>query len=362
MAKRRKDGRLSTTVTIVDPKTGSKKQKYIYGKTKKELLAKVEAVRKNPVDARALTKTIIDEWFKNSKASVSSNTKRMYSTAIGKLEPIYEIPISKVTASDLNEILLDLSDKPNQALKVYMTMNQIFEMAEYMGYISRNPCTYLSKPKYRTNEKRVATENEKKAFDMTVFTQREALFVRLIRNYGLRKAEALAVEKRSFDFHENRLIINSAVDYSKNQGMKKDPKSSSGFRKIPLLKKDISFFKDAVEKSKTEYLFTNYINDSPISATSYKRMWKSIIKKVNKTAADNGIDLPGTITCHVWRHTYCTDLLMAGIDPKTVQYLMGHSNISVTMDIYTHINEKNIDLSSYEDIITGEIESESKDK
>lgn len=351
MAARRTDGRYSTTVTVLDPKTGEKKKKYVYGKTRRELNANIEKARKSYGNPDTPFRQVIQEWYASAKAASSNNTKRMYDTAIAKLDPIANIPVGKITAADLNEILLDLGEKKNQAQKVYMTMNQIFEMAVYMGYIDRNPCRYLSKPKYRSAEKRVATEEERKAADMTVFTPREALFMRLIRNYGLRKSEALAVRRQSFDFKENRLIVDTAVEFSSNQAGRKDPKSKSGYRKIPLLNKDIVFFKNAVKSAKHEYLFTNYTDDRPISATSYKHMWNSIMKKMNRTASENGLKLPGTLTCHVWRHTYCTDLLMAGVDPKTVQYLMGHSNISVTMDIYTHINENAIDLSRFEKMI-----------
>ena len=44
------------------------------------------------------------------------------------------------------------------------------------------------------------------------------------------------------------------------------------------------------------------------------------------------------ITPHVCRHTYCSNQAKAGMNPKTLQYLMGHSDISVTMNVYTHIS------------------------
>ena len=44
------------------------------------------------------------------------------------------------------------------------------------------------------------------------------------------------------------------------------------------------------------------------------------------------------ITPHVCRHTYCTNMAMAGMNPKTLQYLMGHSEIGVTLDVYTHVS------------------------
>ena len=345
---KRKDGRLATTITVFDPRTGENVKKYIYGRTKKELLEKLEKAKKSTCDSDTPMRKIILEWYSTALASSTDNTKRMYDTTIAKLDPIANVPVSQVTAPMLNEILRKIADKPNQAQKVYMTMNRIFEMAVFMGYIDKNPCTFLAKPKYHAPEKRVATDEEIKAVDMTVFTPREDLFFRLIRNYGLRKGEALAVTKESFDFKNNKLIVNASIDFSSNRGKSKAPKTASGNRKIPLLSKDILFFKKMVRDSATDYLFTNATNENPISATSFKRMWAGIVKKVEKTAKDNNLTLPGTMTCHIWRHTYCTDLLLADVPPKTVQYLMGHSSITVTMDIYTHINENRIDRSKFE--------------
>ena len=63
-------------------------------------------------------------------------------------------------------------------------------------------------------------------------------------------------------------------------------------------------------------------------------MWKQIIRKMNSVSK-----IPiNEITAHHLRHTYATDLFYAGVDIKTCQYLLGHSSIKTTLDIYTHLD------------------------
>jgi len=70
-------------------------------------------------------------------------------------------------------------------------------------------------------------------------------------------------------------------------------------------------------------------------------MWESIIRAVNDVEGSNGRIY---FTPHQFRRTYATKLYMANVDAKTTQYVMGHSDISVTLGIYTHIKEGNIGL------------------
>ena len=80
---------------------------------------------------------------------------------------------------------------------------------------------------------------------------------------------------------------------------------------------------------------------------AYMNVWKlvlccliAIIKEIRMVGRYNDIyrvQMPN-ITFHVCRHTYCSNMAKSGMNPKTLQYLMGHSDISVTMNVYTHIS------------------------
>ena len=341
--KKRDDGRFSTSIHVIDPLTGKTVRKYIYGKTQKELLQNVEKTRKQIYSADTTFKVFSDNWYQRNKSSVSQNTHRMYDTAFNHLTPLFPRSLKSITPSDIQDLISDISDTPNQANKVLSTLDQIFSDAVKLGILLMNPCDHVAKLKYRKEETRVVTNNELEVIEKTVFTLREQLFLALIRNYGLRKEEALALEKKHFDFDQKKLIIEQAFTYRHNQPELSSTKSVSGERILPLAEEDISFFQNAFKEIKTDFLFTNGTSDTPISATSYKRMWASIQKKMDQTARRYHIDIPGDITSKMFRHTFCTDLALAGVPVKVAQYLMGHKTAAVTLNIYSHVSYSNID-------------------
>ena len=75
-------------------------------------------------------------------------------------------------------------------------------------------------------------------------------------------------------------------------------------------------------------------NGMPMVALHWQKYFEHICAKYNSIYK---VQMP-KITPHVCRHTYCTNMALAGMNPKTLQYLMGHSEIGVTLDVYTHVS------------------------
>ena len=75
-------------------------------------------------------------------------------------------------------------------------------------------------------------------------------------------------------------------------------------------------------------------NDMPMVALHWEKYMEHIIQKYNRIYR---IQMP-KVTPHVCRHTFCSNMAKSGMNPKTLQYLMGHSDIGVTMNTYTHVN------------------------
>ena len=72
---------------------------------------------------------------------------------------------------------------------------------------------------------------------------------------------------------------------------------------------------------------------------------ENYMRSVQKKYASLYSDIMPKVTPHVLRHTYCTNLQRAGLDVKSLQYLMGHSNVSVTLDIYTHSDYESVEAA-----------------
>ena len=122
----------------------------------------------------------------------------------------------------------------------------------------------------------------------------------------------------------------------------KTPKTKSGIRQVPLSRETIQAFQRVMKKRpKTEpfvidgrsnFLFVNH-KGKPKVAIDYNALFVRMVKKYNKQHKDN--PLPH-ITPHTLRHTFCTRLASKNMNPKDLQYIMGHSNISITMNWYAH--------------------------
>ena len=122
-----------------------------------------------------------------------------------------------------------------------------------------------------------------------------------------------------------------------------DTKTKSGERFVPMSPEVMACFRRIIANRKkpakepmvdgyTGFLFLDK-NEMPMVALHWEHYFKHIRTKYNKIYR---IQLP-KITPHVCRHTYCSNMARAGMNPKTLQYLLGHSDISVTMNVYTHI-------------------------
>jgi integrase len=139
-------------------------------------------------------------------------------------------------------------------------------------------------------------------------------------------------------------------------------KTKAAKRDIPLPQQLADCLRVAKKASKSEYVVANS-EGKPLSYTQFKRLWRYIVTRTAKPrvarkmvdgkyvkymlyptlgekARNNGhvvYSLDFDVTPHQLRHTYITNLIYAGVDPKTVQYLAGHENSKITMDIYAKV-------------------------
>lgn len=126
------------------------------------------------------------------------------------------------------------------------------------------------------------------------------------------------------------------------------PKTDAGKRVIPMQEKVYECFKHIIEtrkKPKVEpmvdgkagFLYLDK-NEMPMVALHWEKYFQHIVEKYNKIYK---VQMP-RVTPHVCRYTYCSHCASRGMNPKHLQYLMGHSDIGVTLNTYTHIDFENI--------------------
>ena len=177
--------------------------------------------------------------------------------------------------------------------------------------------------------------------------QREQLMhyddVLILLKTGLRISELCGLTVADIDFKNEVVIIDHQLLKSKEQGYYiETPKTKNGTRQVPLSRETIQAFQRVMKKrpkaepfvidGRSNFLFVNH-KGKPKVAIDYNALFVRMVKKYNKHHKDN--PLPH-ITPHTLRHTFCTRLASKNMNPKDLQYIMGHSNISITMNWYAH--------------------------
>ena len=160
---------------------------------------------------------------------------------------------------------------------------------------------------------------------------------------GLRISELCGLTENDIDF-ENRLI-NIDHQLLKVSGIGyhiETPKTKSGIRQLRMSTKVYEAFervlknrgraKPIIIDGYGKFLFLNR-NGLPKVAANYESMFRGLVKKYNKCHEEA---LPNVTTPHTLRHTFCTNLANAGMNPKALQYIMGHSNINMMLNYYAH--------------------------
>lgn len=251
---------------------------------------------------------------------------------------------------------------------------RIFEFALDNELISnyRNPFSGKKRkiPKNAPVTERRPIDNIQKQLITTVAhrTQTAAL---IMMYCGLRKGEVIALEWEDIDFDEKLIsITKSAVRIDSNH-YEVTPHTKNGKdRFIPIPDNLLSYLQLAkFSESNSKYVYPQ-LNGELQTITSWKKTWDSYLNHINykyyyntcksfgKTPKpfNSPTGFPKLVkrfTAHQLRHTYCTMLYMSGVDILTTSKLMGHSSIQITLDIYTHLDEKykKLNISKFNDYI-----------
>lgn len=162
---------------------------------------------------------------------------------------------------------------------------------------------------------------------------------------GLRISELCGLTDSDLDF-ENRTVN---VDHQLLQDTEigyyiTEPKTDSGKRQIPMSENVYQAFQRVQQRCRSAqpfivdgrsgFLFLNS-KGKPQVAISYARILRGLVKKYNKSRPEAEA-IPQNTTPHALRHTFCTNLANAGINPKALQYIMGHASITMTLNYYAH--------------------------
>lgn len=361
--KRRADGRFDTTVKIgVNPKTGRPIRKHIYARTVKELEAKrAEFVKQRDMglisDKPVTFAEYAEQWFELNKSGKSANTRNVYANVLkNHIGYISQKKIDKITKSDVQMQLKQAEGHHSTQELILLLIRQILNNAVDDGLAIRNVAQNIKLDQERAEQKkRQLTAFEMDAIATADLDPEERCFISLLLYTGMRKGEILALSKGSIDLKAGVIHVNRTAVYAdKDNTILTAPKTNAGFREIQILEPLRPILSDFMSKMDREYLFERKDAETGEYRLLKNRevavFWRGIYKKLNaagrKLLAAGGYDvIPPLsdpmqgITPHYFRHNFATILYYAKVDVKDAARILGHSNINVTLGIYTHLDQ-----------------------
>lgn len=339
-------------------RNGDKKWSYVYAPTLEELRQKEEVIQRDlldEIDYAGGEMTVIElvTRYMNLKRSLKENSFRAYDSVINRIreDPFGQKQIRHVKLSDAKSWFVSLHDrgyKQNTIGVMQCVVRPAFEMAVDDDILRKNPFKFkLSDVVPRDAYVRKALSREQQEQYLQFFMEYGGGSyyddVVILLGTGLRVSELYGLTKADIDFDRRCIHIHKQLCRMADKPyFVAPPKTSSGNRSIPMTDTVYMAFRRVLENRghpKAEMMVDGYSSflfldkdGKPKVAMHLENYMRGMRRKYVKK---HGNTLP-SVTPHVLRHTFCTNMQQAGIDVKSLQYLMGHSNVSVTLDVYTH--------------------------
>lgn len=296
------------------------------------------------------------EKYVSLKTGVSHNTRSGYKTVINILnkEAFGKLRIDKVRLSDAKAWLIKLQQVDGRGYSSIHSIRGVlrpaFQLAVDDDLIRKNPFGFeLASVIVNDSVTREAI-TRKQERELLKFIKEDKHFCRyydaifILFNTGLRISEFCGLTFSDVEFDQKRIKVDHQLQRtSQMQYVIQDPKTESGIRYMPMSEEVVACFRRILANRvapKVEPMVEGYAgflfldkNDRPMVALHWEKYLQHIVEKYNKIYR---IQMP-KVTPHVCRHTFCSNMAKSGMNPKTLQYIMGHSDISVTLNVYTHV-------------------------
>lgn len=291
-----------------------------------------------------------------TKTGVKATTEAGYKTVLNILEKeaFAHLPIKKIHTTDAKTFLIKLQKEDKRSYSSIHSIRGVlrpaFATAVEDDFLRKNPFDFeLAKVIINDSVTREAITREQMRKFLT-FVKEDEYYrkyydgIYILFHTGLRISEFVGLTIRDLDMKNKTIRIDHQLQ-RKSDGTKyiETTKTNAGTRMLPMEDDVYACFQRILANRKpplveptidgySGFLFLDK-DDRPSVAMHWEHYFKHAWQKYNSIYKE---ELP-LITPHVCRHTYCTNKAKSGMNPKTLQYLMGHSEISVTMDTYTHL-------------------------
>lgn len=316
-----------------------------------------------------LMNTWFEEWLKVKEPMLKQSTRYLYINCYrryirpqlgGKL-------LTKIRAIDIQTVITSLQKRSLSVGTIHIVnalMNNIFNLALKYDMVKKNPCIGIILPKEEKKEPGVLSQDGQKLFlEVIKGDYYEPLYLLMLAT-GLRIGEACALTWQDVDLHNQVLHVNHTLlyqpdpDTGKSTPRLQSPKSLTSRRCVPLIddlaevlrlhqKKQQHFIQEHFCDLHISAEFRNLVfmtkNGQPVKEPNIYQRLRHITARMNAIEESTAHlekrpkQVFPNITPHKLRHAFATRAFESGLAPKTVSDLLGHSDLSLTMNLYTHV-------------------------
>lgn len=326
--KKRSDGRFRKSIT-----DSNGKRIYFYGSSEREINKKILEYEKKLISGRSFSE-VANEWWEDAEPRLAPQSMSAYKPSLrSAIEEFGSCPIKDITPKDIARYMRNLAAQDYSQKTISnrrIVINKIFNHAILEGDIQYNPCTAIPLPKGLSKEQRSAatTTDEEK-----IKSSNHPWLFPLIAIYsGLRKGEILALTWSDIDFDRDFIHVTKSVAHDGDKPYIKTPKTEAGTRIVPLLL-PLRERLLSVKGKPTDYIISD-TGKAPLTKRRFDTLYKYYKAEVGIIA-----------TAHQLRHSFATVAIENGVDMKSVSEILGHKQISTTLDIYTDFRRTALEKS-----------------
>ena len=293
-----------------------------------------------------------DGWQEEHFAKIGAGTQSSYRSPLRRaVAAVGNKDIRDVSAADVNAVLLAMKDQGYSSRSVRnqkYVFSMVFDYAIREKAIQYNPVAAVDVPRGLPRTTREAPEDDAVDQIKAGLGCYWGLFPFFLLCTGCRKGEALALTGADIDLQQMVIRVHKNLEYVSGKPRIKPPKTTAGFREVPIL----DILRPHLPALRPgEYLFPQE-NGEPMSSKCYQRHWDHYCLDAGFVAYSPEIRVNkqgcsyvykkrrNTLTAHQLRHGYATILYEAGVDAKLASKLLGHSDVAITQQLYTHIRNR----------------------
>lgn len=295
------------------------------------------------------------EKYISQKTGVRYNTQTNYNFVINiiKREEFGTVRIDKVKLSDAKEWLIKLQADGRGYSTIHAVRGVVrpaFQMAVDDDLIIKNPFDFQLATVVVNDSVTREAITRKQEQQFLEFVKNDKHFCKyyegilILFKTGMRISEFVGLTISDLDMKSRKITIDHQLQRTRDMRyVIEDTKTTCGVREVPMTDEVYECFKTIIQSrhkpkiepiidGKSGFLYLDK-NNMPMVALHWEKYFQHIREKYNSIYK---VQMP-KVTPHVCRHTFCSNMAKSGMNPKTLQYLMGHSDIGVTLNTYTHV-------------------------